>query len=267
MVRKLISHSEVEALGQCEQKHRYAHVDKLTAIRHSAGLSVGTDGHKAFETFFKALLDTKGDEAIAKAQAMSVAAGLDNGPVVLKLFVEWVDKVWPTLGWKVVACEVELRVAISPTLVYPCKIDLLVEINGDLVLVDHKFLYDFYTQQMVDIFPQMPKYIAALRNNGYPVKYAIYNMVRTRKVTKFEDRYERLETHPSSDRLKISMGEQIEGMQRIERGIPVTIRSANKMNCGNCQFASLCAAELRGENTKLMRENFFEPNTYGYEDI
>lgn len=261
--RKLISYSEVDSLTQCEQKHHYAHVDKITTAGSSQGLSRGNAGHKFFETFFKELLKGKSTEE-AKMEAITEVASDLNTP--LSLCIEWVDKVWPTLGWKIVAVEIEVRIAISPTLVYPMKADLIVEIDGELVLVDHKFLYDFYTQQMIDIFPQMPRYMVALQANGLDVKYAIYNMVRTRKVNSFTDRYQRLETRPNKFRLKQAINEQIQGMKRIEAGIPVPMHTANKMNCGNCQFAELCSAEIRGENTKLMREHFFVPNTYGYED-
>lgn len=263
--RRIISHSEVESLGQCETKHYYGHELKITSKNHSMGLQRGTDGHHFFETFFKSKLAGKSD-ADAKMDATIATASLQYGPEIINKCSVWVDKIWPKLGWKIVACEIELRVAVSETLVYACKIDLLVEIRGTLVLVDHKFLYDFYTQQMVDIFPQMPKYMAALRQHGYDVKYAIYNMVRTREVKDFDAKYMQLETHPTEYRIKNAFREQVQVMKRIEEGIINPTHTANKMNCGNCQFADLCAEDLAGKSTKLMIEAFYVPNTYGYED-
>ena len=263
--RKLISHSEVESVLQCEQKHYNAHVLNITSKSHAPGLARGTAGHAYFETFFKALVAGK-TTTEAKMDALLVAAGMPNAPDVINKCALWVDKVWPTLGWKIVAVEIELRVALTETLVYPCKIDLLVEIQGKLVLVDHKFLYDFYTQQMVDIFTQLPKYMFALRQHGYKVDYAIYNMVRTRDVKEFDDKYRQLQTTPNETRIKRAVHEQLVQMKRIEAGIPDPMHTTNKMNCGNCQFSDLCAEELAGKSTKLMREAFFETNTYGYED-
>lgn len=266
--RKIISHSEVESLSQCEQKHYNAHVLKITSKNHAPGLQRGTDGHKFNETFFKAILKGKSNEE-AKMEAILATATLEYGPEVINKCVPWVDKIWPTLGWKIVACEMELRVAISETLVYACKIDLLVEIKGKLVLVDHKFLYDFYTQQMVDIFPQLPKYMVALKQHGYNVDYAIYNQFRTRDVTDWDKKYQILETHPNELRMKRAFHEQVMQMKRIESGIPDPLHSSNKMNCGNCQFSDLCAEELAGNQNSadLMRKAFYVPNTYGYEDI
>jgi predicted RecB family nuclease len=144
------------------------------------------------------------------------------------------------------------------------KMDLLVQLNGELVLVDHKFLYDPYSREVIDILPQMPLYIGALRSHGINVKYGLYNIIRTRN-TKI-DLYTTEVLKPSPTRVKQAMAEQIETMKRIEQGVPFRVRTANKMNCGNCQFNSLCATELRGEDTTLLRTHYFKPNEYGYLD-
>lgn len=262
--RRLISYSEADSFNQCEKKHEFAHEDKLTAITHSDGLTLGTTGHLFFEVFFKAILAGNTDEE-AKMEATSKIAAEPMGAKALNLVLPWVDGIWPTLGWKIVSVEQEYRVTISPTLVYPMKADLLVQWNGELVLVDHKFLYDPYSREVIDILPQMPLYIGAMRSHGLNVRYGLYNILRTRN-TKI-DVYTMEPCKPSPARVKQAMLEQIETMKRIENGVPFRVRTANKMNCGNCQFNALCGAELRGEDTTLLRANFFKHNDYGYEDI
>lgn len=262
--RRLISYSEADSFNQCEKKHEYAHEDKLTAVTHSDGLTLGTTGHRFLEVFFQALVDGATHDQ-AKNKASLDIAGEVMGAKALTLVLPWVDGIFPDLGWKIVSVEQEYRVSISPTLVYPMKADLLVQLNGELVLVDHKFLYDPYSQAVIDILPQMPLYIGAMRQHGLNVRYGLYNIIRTRQ-TKI-DNYLSMECRPSDNRIKQAMREQIETMTRIERGVPVRVRTANKMNCSNCQFKDLCGMELRGEDTTLLRNNFFEPNTYGYEDI
>lgn len=263
-VRRVISHSEADAHSQCEVKHHYAHEDKITPLTHSDALGLGTCGHLFMETFLKAILSNMNDEQ-AKDFAIDAVAGESFGAKAISLCIPWVENIWPNLGWKVLAVEQEFRVAISETLVYACKVDAVVEIDGDIVLVDHKFLYDPYDQSVIDIFPQLPKYMGAMRNNGVPVKYALYNMIRTRNTTK--ELYTIKATYPNNHRVKTAMLEQIEVMKRIEQGTKLPIHTSNKMNCGNCQFKDLCAMELRGEDSTLFKQNFFVPNTYGYEDI
>ncbi len=267
--RFLISHSEVESLSQCERKWSYAHNDHLQPKALSMGLSRGNAGHKCLEVWAENLI--KGDDSeTALMKGLVAAAGMPNAAQGLSLATEWVRDIFPTLGWKIIATENQYRVQLTETLVYPFKFDLLVEINGELVLVDHKFLYDFYTQQMINIFPQMPKYIFGLRSHGLDVKYAIYNMFRTRKVNDVADRFSQRITKPNEFRIQESMKEQLIGMKMIERirkdpdWFPV--RTANKMNCGNCSFADICEMDARGESTKLLKSAFYEPNTYGYED-
>jgi hypothetical protein len=79
----------------------------------------------------------------------------------------------------------------------------------------------------------------------------------------------------STARIRTAMLEQVQEMRKIneltklpvgERPIP--IRTANKMNCGNCGFAELCATELEtGKEATLMRKTSFKPNSYGYKDL
>lgn len=262
--RRLISHSEVDTLNQCEYKHYYAHELKLESKSHSANLALGNTGHKFMETFLKAI-HAGADNEEAQLKAINAIGGMDRYIEATALGMKWIAEAWPKLDWKIVAVEVEYRVAVSETLVYPFKADAVVETKGKLAVVDHKFLYDMYPQEVIDILPQLPRYIAGLRNNGIPADMGIYNMLRTRKTN--IDVLVQRETIPSNNRVIQSFREQLEGMRRIEEGIKFPMRTANKINCANCQFRDLCTADLNGEDTSLMKELFFQPNTYGYKDI
>ena len=275
MTRLLISHSEADSFGQCERKHSYAHIQKLQPKKKSDGLSRGNAGHKLLEVWAKAKIAGASNEE-AELAGIAEASGMYMASEGMALALGWIRDEFPKLGWKLVSAENQYRLELTPTLVYPFKFDLLVEVNKELVLVDHKFLYDFYTQQMIDIFPQMPKYIFGLRQLGMPVQYAIYNMFRTRKVTDPTKKHmygytmKGLSESAKEFRMRDAMREQLLNMKAIEanKANPqyLPVRSANKMNCGNCGFADLCEFEARGESTKLMREAFYEHNEYGYED-
>lgn len=271
MKRDLISHSEADTMAQCERKWSYAQLEKLQPIKRSEGISRGNAGHKMLEVWAKEMIKGE-DSEVALMFGLNAAAGMPNAALGVNLATQWIREIFPTLGWKIVAAEVQYRVQLTETLVYPFKFDLLVEIDGEMVLVDHKFLYDFYTQQMLDIFPQMPKYIFGLRSHGINARYAIYNMLRTRKVNNIEDRFCQRRTEPNEFRIQEAMREQLISMKNIQRikhdpdWFP--LRTANKMNCGHCGFADLCEVEARGDKTSanLMRSAFYEPNEYGYED-
>lgn len=264
--RRLISHSEVDTLNQCEYKHYYAHELKLEALSHSDNLALGNTGHAFMQVFLQAIKDGDTDDQ-AKQKATHAILSLPRAARALEICYDWIRLIWPKLDWRIVKVEVEYRVSVTDTLVYPFKSDVLVETEGKLAIVDHKFIYDFYPREVIDILPQIPKYIGGMRNQGIAVDFGIYNMMRTRVVTDEEKKFSMIPTYPSNTRIIQSMREQIEGMDRIEKGIPFRLRTATKVNCANCQFRELCAADLNGEDTKLMKEVFFKPNTYGYKDI
>src|SRR6266542_5563444 len=115
--RRVISHSEVDTLNQCEYKHKYAHTDKLETLNHSSNLLLGTAGHKFLETFLQAKKDQFSDE---EASDLSVGATMDLDMAIpaMALGLKWVEEVWPNLNWKPVMMEQEYRVTITDTLVY-----------------------------------------------------------------------------------------------------------------------------------------------------
>ena len=263
--RRLISHSEVDTLGQCEYKHYYAHELKLESISHSDNLQLGNTGHAFMQVFLTGIKEGLTDEQ-AKQKATHHIISMPRAARALEICYDWIRLIWPTLDWKIVAVEIEYRVVITETLVYPMKADVLVETEGKLAVVDHKFIYDFYPKEVIEIMPQLPRYIAGMRNQGIKVDFAIYNMMRTRIVVDEEKKFSLKPTYPSNTRVIQSFKEQIEGMQRIENGIPFRVRTATKVNCANCQFAELCTMDLNGEDSTLYKEVFFKPNTYGYKD-
>lgn len=275
--RHLISHSEVEAFGQCEMKHNYAHVQQLEPKQQGRALVRGNAGHHFQETFLKGIKEGM-NTAQATKHSVNDLYDTDYEPdiigEVLKITKPWCEFIWPTLGWKVVDVEKEFRLTIDERLVYPFKVDAIIEHRGELKLVDHKFVYDPYPDTVIRLMPQMPRYIAALRMMDIPVVSGIYNFMRTRVLKDPLAAYSQEPVTPSEHRLRHSLLEQVQEMRKIDamentpiqdRLIPV--RTANKMNCANCGFAELCALELEGRDSTLMRKVAFQPNTYGYKEL
>lgn len=276
--RNLISHSEVEAFGQCEKKHDYAHIQQLEPITQGRALVRGNAGHKMMEEFLLAIKQGKTNQQAEKHAIMYLYEETDYEPDIIgevaAIGKPWMQHIWPTLGWKVVDVEKEFRLTIDEQLVYPFKVDAIVQHRGVLKLVDHKFVYDPYPDNVIRVMPQMPRYIAALQLMDIPVVSGIYNFMRTRKLKDPLAAYSQEPVEPNQHRLRHSLLEQIQEMRKIDaiektpaehRLIPV--RTANKMNCGHCGFADLCAAELDGQSTTKMRQIAFQANTYGYKEI
>lgn len=276
-MKMLISHSEVEAKSQCAKKHDYAHNQKLQPVGHSMALNRGNAGHTMLEVFF---LEIKKGTPTEQAKMLAMSAPkLREYPMeavgeALALVMPWIDNVWPTLGWKIIEVEKEYRIPITETLIFPWKCDLLIEWRGEIWFVDHKFTYDAYADDVIEVLPQLPKYIGGIRKLGIPVKGGIYNFFRTRKLKNVMDAFVTKQVPVSDKRILETMRDQVQVMKEIEteRTLGDTlstrpVRTANKMNCANCGFLTLCTAELNGLETKKMREANFVPNTYGYKEL
>lgn len=274
--RRLISHSEVDGFNQCERKHHYAHEVKLEPKKRGAALGKGSAGHLFLETFLQAIKDGV-SQADAIEKALNKTAGEQFAADILPIVMYWAQEVWPTLGWKIIAVEYEFEpIGVAEGLAFPGKIDLIAEVYDKqigqwvVMVIDHKFLYDPYEQEVFDLLPQIPKYIGVLRTKGIPVKAGMFNVLRTRDLKNPRDRYKQFIVRPNNQIIKQHMIEQVEGMKRIKANSEnpnfVPMRTVNKINCTNCGFRELCLRDARGEDTQLLLRAEFQTNTYGYKE-
>ena len=280
----LISHSEVEAFGQCEQKHYYAHTEQLEPVTSSRALATGNAGHFTLETFLQALINGADNEEASKHALQEISDHDDfDFDIIMKareLTKPWMEQIWPKLGWKVLAVEKEFRLTIEEGLIYPFKVDAIIERRGEMMIVDHKFVADPYNDTTIRLMPQMPRYIGAMRMMDLPVTGGIYNFVRTRQLKNpmapmaDAGRYGQVDNIPTKARIRHSLLEQIQEMRKIDslekmpaNERPIPVRTVNKMNCDHCGFAELCAMDLEGRDTTFMKKVGFRPNTYGYKDL
>lgn len=198
-----VSHSEVDGYLLCRRKHYYGYTLSLRRVRESMSLSMGSLGHGMLENFYAHILahteltDQANPgvwaEAIDKALSFyqqEVKDGFeqpDNRADIRDLFLRYLEfEPFIKKGWTILAVEKRFSLEYDPNkqMRYPFVVDLIVrDPMGKIVVVDHKFVYDFYSYEDTQLQPQIPKYIGALRALGFKVDYGVYNMLRTRKVS------------------------------------------------------------------------------------
>lgn len=280
-----VSHSEVDSYLLCRRKHYYGYGLSLERISTSQSLATGTAGHRILEAFYAHLLslsDTaKGqlenfDLALERAysvyqEVMDEGYTDANNRAVLHDILfheEWgyfANEFMVKNGWRVLAVEAEFSLIYDTDTQssYPFVIDMLVQDpEGRYVVIDHKFVYDFYTPEQTDLQPQIPKYIGALRAMGHEIAYGAYNMLRTRKLkTPAADSMNYfMILKPNPDRVLNTFMEQLGVAAEIQALKELSIdeqnkrayRTANKMVCQSCSFRDICSTELIGGNTELM---------------
>ena len=280
-----VSHSEVDSYLLCRRKHYYGYGLSLERIATSHSLATGTAGHRILEKFYSMLLELGGtaeeqlegwDTALSAAEAeykLIVEEGYEDASNRAVLYEILFDKEWGYFanefmvnnGWRVLAVEQEFNLLYNEQTDsrYPFVVDMIMEDkDGKIVVIDHKFVYDFYTPEQTDLQPQIPKYIGALRAMNYPVAYGAYNMLRTRKLkTPAADSMQYfMILKPNKDRVLNTFMEQLGVAAEIQalKELPIeeqskrAYRTANKMVCQSCSFRDICSTELMGGNTELM---------------
>jgi hypothetical protein len=161
------------------------------------------------------------------------------------------------------------------------RLDLLVEIikgeyAGSVVIVDHKFVYDFYSADSLTMDAQLPKYVAASWFNNFDVKYALLNQLRHRETKEnkldISKKFQRTFVPMSKTRVQNVMREQIMASERIveRKQLPLevygktAIRTMGQMTCGQCPYVDICSAQLEGQDISLLLATEYKENTYGY---
>lgn len=279
-----VSHSEVDSYLLCRRKHYYGYGLRLQRVNESAGLATGSAGHEVLEAFYRHILEA-GSTAKAQAKAFDAAlqAAVDcydrlveegyehtddrRAPLDFVLFDPSVgyfaQEPFVRAGWTIMAVEEKFNLEYEEGETYPFVVDLIVKSpDFKIVVVDHKFVWDFYKPADSDIQPQIPKYIGALRALKHKVDYGMYNMARTRKIKAptAEQMHDMLTIKPSGSRVVRTFEEQIgvaRDLQELKQ-LPIEVqeakayRVANKMVCQSCSFRSICEGELAGGNTSLI---------------
>ncbi|USL89123.1 RecB-like exonuclease/helicase [Arthrobacter phage Casserole] len=265
--KQRLSHSAIEAFNACEKRYEYAHVDKLAPKETPQQLALGSYVHKVFEVFF---LSIKEGEPDNMAMIKALQAAYQNIAFFDKVgnrMIYWFENVWPNLGWKILEVEATYYLPLNEKEEYPFTVDLIIEVNGQIAIVDHKSTADFYDENIVDIYPQLPKYAGALRalkERGYDVKIAYYNFIRTRPYMKnLPETTAVVPVKLTNDRIKNSFQEHFNSLKKIREHEGPYVRSFGN-NCKYCPFIDLCQLEMNGKDSTSLKAIGYKENEYGY---
>jgi hypothetical protein len=174
---------------------------------------------------------------------------------------------------KVLEVETLYNIQLTSEFIMPVRLDIIAEFPVEgIIAMDHKFTHDFYNVDKVDLQPQLVKYFAALDALNKRVDGIWYNQIRTRVTNDNKAnpnlKFERTPVPLSTKRVVTTMREHMMAARRITRlkALPLVeweqnvIR--NPLHCTMCPFALLCAADLDGQDSDLVINNFYEPKEY-----
>lgn len=281
-LRKTVSHSEVETYLKCERAHYYAYGMEITRNFSSEALNRGSFGHKALEVYFNAM---KAKTPFIEAQSLTIsfiANHMAMHPDEITACNEAMSgiQVFFAMGgmqeFEILAVEKEFVFKIDDELEMPFIPDVLArDTTGQIGVVDNKFIKSIYSDRDVELMPQIPKYIGALRAMGFDVTWGALNEIKWYKAQKDTDadryRFERM--YLPDARIQTAFKEQIVTSYRIlekkklvaekgEQGLyewsQDAVRTANSLVCGSCSFRSICVAEMNQDQPQMILDNEYK---------
>lgn len=279
------SHSEIETFTSCERKHYYSYGLKIHGKTMSDKLIVGIMGHACLAAYYQARQDGIGhDDALDilidefYKQKASYTHEIFDGDkwfnflfdALTKYFDHYGDEV-KDAGWEVLRVETRYDVRLTDTFTIPIVLDLLVRIPGyGIVLLDHKFTWNFYNVDQIDLSPQLPRYYVALSELGWKINGIWYNEIRTQVTKANKDNpaelFSRVPITLNANKSVTIMREHLMAAERIGklRQLPGGIEEweqsiiRNTSACNMCGFKTICAADLDGNDSEIILRNFYE---------
>lgn len=283
--RNKISHSEAELFDKCKKAHYYSYGLGIMGMKESDALVRGIVGHALLREYFLGLKEGRSVKEMKRELLLKILPTVDAFEVydtgklaqeLMNLFTDYFkvnqerDETWDILE-----VEKEYRIPVGDDFFVHMYIDLIVRIPGQgIAVVDHKFTYDFLDDDIKDIIPQLPRYIGALRADGYNVSRAYYHELRYRVTNESkqfpETRFRFTPTDINGKRVETSMLEFIGTAEEIATFKSMSIqdwsfasrRSANTVNCRSCPFKQLCKEELQDRDTTLTLEYNYRPRVH-----
>lgn len=275
-----ISHSMADTYNACKKRFEYSHIDKLMPVVLPEALARGIYAHNLMEIFFTCIKEGKTPE---EAYLVTLNNAMDDPKYYTKIWSRidhFLNNLYPTLGWvELIAIERTYRLSVMEQYEFPFTVDLVVrDKDGNVIAIDFKFGADAYDEEILKLFPQLPKYVGGLNilsqqgtlDHTAPTK-AMYIFIRSRTNMADPEKFVKIEpVNVGRDRIYHSFKEQSMTAEAIlehkESGKPYP-RTFNN-NCKYCPFIELCIAELAGkdaEEIQTMKDVLFTKNTYGYE--
>lgn len=291
-----VSNSEALSL-QCVRKWMYAFHPgyHLEPVYQSVALARGLAGHSALEAYFRGVMEGKTKSecetaaklSLGESMAKAMKDGHLNLITAITELIPIIDEYMDSTGLAefldqviILGVEVGFDLQLPGGSVLPGRSDLVVKYvkgqwKGETVIVDNKFVYNFWSEEDFRMNSQIPGYITGFRDK-YPdavIRRGVINQLRHRsnaqeRFTMTEIKFEKPEM------LEILHNHELLADRVLElRALPLqevqkkATRTLSKYTCGTCGFKSLCKTEMQGGNARALIKMDYRENSYGYDGV
>lgn len=277
-----VSNSQVSTFLRCKRAHYYSYGMKIQSKKPSVAMTRGNMGHVALAQYYNSLklgsthkVAVK-DATVALRDEAEFYPTLDTDTLLRELgsVLSHYFRTYEREASEIEVLEVEksFEVQITADFSLPFIVDLILRHpRYGVEAWDHKFVWDFWSNKVVDLDPQLPLYYAGLKMFGYHSFGVRYNELRYRDTIENknhpETRFKRPAPTITPSNVITTMDEHIETGREIYRlkQLPLdvweksVVRTRNNQACRNCPFAAICTGDLNGEDRGLYLGYDYEP--------
>lgn len=293
--QRLVSGSEAIDFAKCETlwKFKYHPKYRLAALSDGVAVTTGITGHAGLEKFYQKIMDgedwdTAAEFVVMKLAEAAIGAAVKGDAEMSQMYADLGTRLKEYFeyyrsdmeDWEILYVESKVE-ATDDNIGWGIvgRLDMIIRYRrgplvGQLAVVDHKFVYNFWNDKVLAMSPQATNYPKAVRIMfpGEKVAHFLANEIRYRMNADTKFRRTPIEYSPIKNknvaRNHAILARRINryaAMDREEVAQQLS-RTMSRTSCEYCKFHDLCDAELQGTDTRKMEEVFYRPNTYGYKD-
>lgn len=279
----VISNTEITSYNTCTRQHYYMYNHGIEPRMYPLHIRRGEVGHAILEKYYtlrmqnfthyeavheanKILLGYLGTAEPDDYQYVEMLADLS------KLMAAYFDH-YSLDTFKVLAVEEVIVAPMTSKIHFGLILDLMIEIitgpyRGDVEIWDHKFVNNFKSDDDLKLNGQQPKYIKTAQLNGIPIKRAVFNQIRYRKMKdpKATDLFRRSPLISTQQAIETVWEEATDTAVEIYNNSRTLKRTLSYSACKNCFFKDICMAELAGEPVETMRKTNYKPRSRPLKD-
>lgn len=275
----IISNTEITSKNTCDKQHDYMYNQNLEPRKYSIAISRGVAGHSVLEVYYKNRQEGYSHEesvdfAMSKLYELISKADPDDTEYMQMmghlswLLLQYFDY-YKDDTYRIISVESVYTAPMTEEIQFGLYLDILAEITtgeyrGYVDIIDTKFVNNFKTIDDLRLDAQQPKYAKVAKLNGLPLRHAIFNQIRYRKMKspRSEDLFRRSPLLLSSKAINTVWEEATETAVELHQekitGFQTTRRRQSYTACKNCFFKDLCMTELAGQDTTIMRNTQYQ---------
>lgn len=283
MTKYHISHSQIETYLYCDKRWYFSHIEKLRGKEISIPPTTGSCLHEALQQFYEIPVALRTKDIIMQ----SAGTALDG--VEKQLFKKGGGNLWPedetklrnirslvtrsaAEYWNVYQqdqdippsqTEIPASIEIIPDLDMVIRIDGLIYLNGEPILLEHKSMGEPDITGLELFDTQTPRYMALLNRVGIPVRKVYYN-VFPYKTPYYKDKFQRVLVEKTKSEIDYAWEELIDiGKEMLEfykagTSQPAPRGKFSKFICKFCQYAPICLTEHAGHPLDMIKKSTYD---------